>query len=104
MGVLKITRVDFCIIIIYIDKFNILHFPYKYVTYTVFVVNWLDDIFVINYYSTMFRLQLLTIFRELAAYVSNYVGEILTKRCLNIIQIIIKPNYKYNLIIFRHII
>jgi len=98
-----LPELTFCIIIIcvhsktYIDKFNILRFPYIYVTYTVFIANWLDDVFVINYYSTMFRLQLLTIFRELAAYVSNYVGEIRTHQCLNIIQIIIKPHYNYNL-------
>ena len=63
---------------------NNVHFPYNYITYTVFITNLLHDVFIaINYCSDMFRLQLSAIFREFAniltcaADISTYVGEIL---------------------------
>lgn len=65
------------------SKFNTVHIPCNYITYTVLSTNLLYNAFFVKYYSDMFRCQLLAIFRELTnfstcvAHASTYVVEIL---------------------------
>ena len=62
---------------------NTAHIPCNYVTYTVLNTNSLYNVFLVKYYSDIFRSQLLAIFKELTnfstrvAYASTYVVEIL---------------------------